>query len=567
MKLPLVNASCMLLFLFFSVSAFPQTYHCIELNICDINSCSTTFAQNLTSLNLKKRDLLSVTIRGVNPYLYDIRVTAKNDTLKAGTPPPLFSEFMDISKLGAIAANLNSLTATVALPPPTMNTMQKNGLSGDEFIKISDDYTLSDSIKVRQLLQIGTSEFSPFVKNGSEIIFNLFIEKKTVDSSKDEIYKLAGEVNTLHNDIKEYYNNSVLSIYNAKLDCITKKKCFEEAQCDTQKKIKPTIPELEKKRVNLYDKIQTQLSKPSISLELKKFYEDIQKEITKVEYEKAYLNTVYAKAYTNFNIAEDMVRISTYNSLPIQVQGDKFELKIDITPKKSTTQSSEATKKVENKANDENQKNVTTFSNQSPITININTDTKPLTPDSNSTTKKVESKPTVDMSLNTPVGILEYHLNYKFRTTSAFYGFSTGFFVDWLHDDQYVNKPVDPNNPNTQYNIVKERREKNDPSKYGIMATVNIGTYLCKSRFFLQLFTGPGLSIEQKIQPRLLIGGGFGFGDFNKFSVNGGVAIGQVKKISNVIDLGQQYSIPQTNIYTSTTKTNLFIAISYVFGS
>ena len=164
-----------------------------------------------------------------------------------------------------------------------------------------------------------------------------------------------------------------------------------------------------------------------------------------------------------------------------------------------------------------------------------------------------------------PLGVREYHLNYKYRTNLGWYGFSAGFFADGLSDDLYTNRPVDPLDPNTKYNVKKENT--NDSYKYGVMASVNGGGYFCrKSDWFYQVFAGPGLSIETKLQPRLLIGGGFGCGGTNKFSINGGVAIGQVQRLSSAINLSAEYSVQQTNLYYTTNAIKPFVSVNYVFG-
>lgn len=99
------------------------------------------------------------------------------------------------------------------------------------------------------------------------------------------------------------------------------------------------------------------------------------------------------------------------------------------------------------------------------------------------------------------------------------------------------------------------------------MASVNGGFYPClKHNWFLHCFAGPGLSVETTLQTRLLIGGGVGFGEANRFSINGGIAIGNVKRLSNAFDQKASYTVPQTDIYYSTMAVKPFIAINYVFG-
>src|SRR5665213_2277239 len=213
--------------------------------------------------------------------------------------------------------------------------------------------------------------------------------------------------------------------------------------------------------------------------------------------------------------------------------------------------------------------------NQSPVTVNINTDTKttptptpaagakatdpgagktaaaaPAKKDSSGTQDILSSD---ELKVSMPLAAREYHLNYKYRTSLFWYGFSTGFFADWLHDDNYINKPVTPNSSTTTYMLVQQSAKKNSPSQYGIIASVNGGLYFSKKHdWFGQVFEGPGLSIQTKLQPCLLIGGGVGCGSTNKFSVNAGMVIGQVQRLSADLDTGHATAAPQTISYYST---------------
>jgi hypothetical protein len=299
----------------------------------------------------------------------------------------------------------------------------------------------------------------------------------------------------------------------------------------------------------------------------KKHLQELLNELTSEKFDPVYLNKIHLKAFSNFMLAQNTEALSSYYSYPIQVMGDIFDIKLDITPKTNESNDKESkldsTKKATGSA---------TISNNSPITINVNLDEKKAEVKSDET-KKDQSKDETSRKVNfidpdelkilSSMSVKEVHLHYRYRVNNTFYGFSTGFFIDWLSDDNYVNKRTNPNDSIAEYKVVKENNLSHN--KYGIMASVNVGGYFKKSDFFYQVFTGPGISIEQKPQPRLLFGVGLGKGSGNKISINWGMAIGQVQKLSSSIDLSQTYNKEQTNLYYKSLQLKGFVAISYIF--
>lgn len=608
----------------------------LEFNFCELKP--NDFSYNaLKNFSLSKGDLFSVKINGINPYLYNINVTTKNDTLKTGTPPALFTAFMDVSSLGNMAANIRGLTGSTIVPSKansldefpiqnwtsgsqtssdddfTKNKINKyalydtyKGLSKDNQKKANIyidfiDLNISNSEKKTEISQSKKKLTDQFPNQEDKDLINAKVETEqqkaeAAQKAKNDIRNSAKTIDDRYGEIIRCYTNSIAKVQDAQLDCSGEIKltCYDLRDCkclDLDMEINIEI--IEDLKNDLLNTLNDQMLLKTADTNT---YSKLITELQSNKYSVVYLNKIFAYAYANFSIANNMQKLSTYYSFPIQAQGDNVEIKIDITPKTQTKPAAKDTTKA--KATDTNSNtntNTNTNSSQQPVTININTASTPTpttapsntatTADgkggkgTNSTGKTTDTTPkkdsastqdilaAADLKVVMPTVAREYHLNYKFRTNNLLYGFGAGFFVDWLKDDVYTNKAQYPDSANTKYKVVKE----NTPSigKYGIMATVNGGFYLGNSYYFIHFFAGPGLTVETKLQPRLLLGGGFGWGNTNRFSVNGGFSIGQVQRISNAIDTPTttyNYSLPQTNLYYTKVAAAGFVSINYTFG-
>jgi hypothetical protein len=516
---------------FFVFSSRAQAQKCLTMDFCDFNCGNTNaFYKNLDSLSLKKGEFFTLIINHINPYRYNIKVTVQNDTFGAGQEPALFTQFMDISTLGDIAgALINLKEPSISQGPKEFKDKQK-----------------------------GEGETRPIIGD--------LEEKLKIASLKAKIIQMADSIEINYLQINDCYTSSSVRIYQAQTDCfhLLNKKCFEEKLCTCadadQKKAIKSIADIKRRLiVNINELVRIKGIDSAGAASLKK-------ELQEKKYSTGYLNSIYLKTYSNFLIAENTELLSTYTSFPIQVQGDLLELKIDITPKGSGA-------KEEKKEDKDKEGTTNTLTSQSPVTVNINPDKPAIAakpgdkPDPKADSGKKEDSTEElhsadELKVTMPAAAREYHLSYKYRTGKMFYGFSSGFFMDGLKDDLYSNKPTDPNNPATEYTLVKEKQEL--PGKFGVMASVNAGRYVRKS-LFLQVFGGPGLSVETKLQPRLLMGVGFGSGEKNKFSFNTGAAIGQVKRLSGIVDPNISYAVPQTDIYYMANTVSWFVSVNYVF--
>jgi hypothetical protein len=522
---------------------------CIEFDFCS-RECNQSFNASLKGLNLKKGDFFAVKIKNINPYRYNISVSTKHDTIKMGNQPELFTGLMDVTKLGDLIAKISESLPKVTLPKEleslgTFGTGDKN----------------DSKLKKLELKQVEE-------KRNEKIEDPAWIEFKAELIKAKEIYDAYQKIETC------YYNSS-LYILNKQVDCFStmpNKDCFLKFDCNcVTADIKTEIDEIIKKKAEIFMKIN-ELT-PPLRDDLSKAYEALKKELLSSKYSSSYLNAIHAKAYSNYLIAENIDHVSNYYTMPIQVQGDFIELKIDITPKAAKTEPGKKEEKSENKSSaDSTTKNINNLNNQTPFSININTADKAVAKESGEKDEKdKEGEPASDvvtsdaLKITMPEAVNEWHLSYKCRTNNWFFGVGSGFFIDWLQDEKYANKPVDPLNTNTQYILVKENNASSN--KYGVFSTINVGRYWnSNEKFFTQLMVGPGITIEKNAQPRLLIGLGIGGGDQHQISLNGGLAFGQVQKLSNAFDLKQNYAVAQENIYFTSIGVKPFIAVNYVFN-
>ena len=564
---------------------------CLILDYCE-RGCNTCFQRQLENLNLKKGDFFTLKIKGINPFTHSLKVTTKNDTFKVGEEPAIFAEFMDVGKLSSLAANIKSIDVSPVRADfdeklenaKTANEKKIISKGIEEFMKISNDSIMNLSRKIKSDTSISKTSIKREVsglsdKKMADFTLNTLTQSFEVLSKKKKIELLTDAIEDSVASVYNCYINSTLQLYRNQIDCGGQINviCFPSYSCECLGNTSSHISYIQRKKRTLLGLISSELSNENLDAELKKQYEKLLKELQSELYYNNYFTKIHAKTYTNFLVANNMQLISEYYSFPIQVQGDELELKIDIVPRSKAGGSEEKKKEEEKKSENSQSVNV---DNNSPVTINITTASvtaSTRSSDNSGSTGHGEGENTAskdkinetELDINMFNHGFEWHLNYKYRINRAFYGFGSGFFVDNLGDEQYVVQVADFVNPSKGYKIVAEdnnNKNNQDIVRFGIMGSVNIGVYpFRKYNFFLQLFSGPGLSIENKLKPRLLIGGGLGFGEGNKFSLNGGVSIGQVRYLSKSLSTEANYTTAPEIKYFNTTKAGAFVSISYIF--
>lgn len=553
--------------------------HCLELDFCD-RTCKSCFQQELEALDLKKGDFFTLRVRNVNPLTHSLKVTTRNDTFKVGEEPPILAEFLDIGKLSAIAANIKNINLTPSVKEVTTTLNETASASEKAALTVLKNLDQNSQRKLDSLLVrpgISLKAFGDYLdeKKIAPMVQEIFIERHILFDTKSQIENLADEIEAHIDTINDCYNHSVLNTYRSYIDCNTQlnSDCFATYDCHCLKDIPKQISAIQIKKRKLIALLRPEIQKNKSDEDLKKHYEELLKEIESELYFNSYFEKVHAKAYTNFLIANNIGLMSDYYSFPIQVQGDELELKIDIVPR------GKPAKKEDNENKEEEKKESTsqsvTMDSHSPVTININTAS--VTPGAERTGTNSpqqedgeDDKPSSsdrfsesDLKIEMPTSDFEWHLNYRYRINQAFYGFSAGFFVDRLGDEQFVSQAVSYDDPATKYKIVAEDFNR---TTYGVMGAVNVGRYFnrhCDG--FYQFFAGPGLSVEPKLNPRLLIGGGIGLGNGNKFSINAGLSIGKANVLSRSMSTEAHYlTAPEIN-YVSVTKASPFFSILYIF--
>jgi hypothetical protein len=173
-----------------------------------------------------------------------------------------------------------------------------------------------------------------------------------------------------------------------------------------------------------------------------------------------------------------------------------------------------------------------------------------------------------------PLNAYEQTLRFE-QKDQPFVGFSTGFFYGRLKNEVFSNRPrtakfatVRNGNPAQVDTIAYDLTSENTRAgEWGVVGLVHFGTKILKSEtLFLHGTTGVGLALENKLQPRLLLGVGLAFGRTNKLVTTLGLEIGRVQRQSEASRNPEiTYYVPQTNYLKSELKGAFFFSLSYNF--
>lgn len=143
-----------------------------------------------------------------------------------------------------------------------------------------------------------------------------------------------------------------------------------------------------------------------------------------------------------------------------------------------------------------------------------------------------------------------------------FWGGSTNFFYSNLYDRGYSSISEVNSNQDT---IFKIKEENIATWQFGVAAMVNYGRKFSNdSKNSWNIGIGPGAVIGNKIEPRLLIGGGIAFAGNNRFLLNGGIIIGPTEVKSNTVDLSKEYIERPTDMTISKNQVGGFISLGYL---
>ncbi len=144
----------------------------------------------------------------------------------------------------------------------------------------------------------------------------------------------------------------------------------------------------------------------------------------------------------------------------------------------------------------------------------------------------------------------------------TFWGVSTGFYItDNLEENYSIVERID--NGETVYDLIDE---DSSSEELGISTMVRYGRNISGNKYnniFWQFGFGAGITINEKIKPRLLIGTGFAFGGKNKFFIDFGSIYIYHDKLSNVYKLEGNLTQPESFLVNSTSLEG-YISLGYL---
>ncbi|MEQ8925700.1 MAG: hypothetical protein RLO81_07775 [Fulvivirga sp.] len=146
--------------------------------------------------------------------------------------------------------------------------------------------------------------------------------------------------------------------------------------------------------------------------------------------------------------------------------------------------------------------------------------------------------------------------------SNKFISVGLSFYTSNLHDEVYSfeSNPA----PDTTFSIVEE-----DVSGFeiGMASIVRVGKVVNNEKMISGHFSfGPGVSITNKVRPRLLIGGGLSKGEKHMIALDAGIIVGPVDKLSKTIGVNDSYPEPINDPTISDLNIGWFLSLGYHFN-
>lgn len=146
---------------------------------------------------------------------------------------------------------------------------------------------------------------------------------------------------------------------------------------------------------------------------------------------------------------------------------------------------------------------------------------------------------------------------------STYFNVGLSFYGSSLFDEAYSTVGMPINDSTNVFSVIKEDDLN---AEIGIASLFRVGWKVDNShRFGLHFNFGPGISISNKVKPRLLVGGGLSYGNKHNLSFDFGLITGYVDVISNSINLDEEYSVKPENVTVSSLKAGAYLALGYYF--
>jgi len=146
-----------------------------------------------------------------------------------------------------------------------------------------------------------------------------------------------------------------------------------------------------------------------------------------------------------------------------------------------------------------------------------------------------------------------------------YFGVGVSFYGATLHDDAYSLEGFAVNDSVSHYRIHEEKSTK---AEIGMAALFRFGTKFGKGEFAgYHASIGPGVSISDKVKPRLLTGGGLSFGNKHMFTVDVGLIFGYVDRLTSAYqnDLAAELTVKPEKVTVSKISAGGFFSVGYLF--
>jgi hypothetical protein len=145
-----------------------------------------------------------------------------------------------------------------------------------------------------------------------------------------------------------------------------------------------------------------------------------------------------------------------------------------------------------------------------------------------------------------------------------FGGVGTSFYMAGLNDEDYSVRETVQADSSSNFNLEKE---DGLALEVGMAALLHFGWKLDpERRIGLNFVMGPGISLTEKVRPRLLLGAGIAIGKKHMFVLDGGVIMGSVNQLSTVYDSSTTYISKPEQVLVGTLKASGFGSVGYLFA-
>lgn len=196
----------------------------------------------------------------------------------------------------------------------------------------------------------------------------------------------------------------------------------------------------------------------------------------------------------------------------------------------------------------------------------------PMKMDQPMKTIKITFEPVGTANVGLSTDVLAIPLQYK---KQPFIGFSSGFFYSTLRGNPYVvrdsvalvarNGQTRSDSLSHYYRLTPEDRGSGE---WGVAALIHYGESInAKQNVHLHVAAGVGLTLQNKPQPRGLLGGGVAFGLRNKVALTVGLIFGAVETLSDgyQVDVNRTLYAAPNGFSKSQLKGGGFFSLTYNF--